>query len=384
MLPEVSDTVELAKALIAQPSITPADAGCQAIISERLRAYHFNLVNLSADTVTNLWARYGEAEPLLIFAGHTDVVDPGPLSAWHTDPFTPTVQDGMLIGRGAQDMKGPLAAMLIAGEQFVKHYPDFPGSIGFAITSAEEGDDYAFGTPMIVEHLQRTQQKVEWCVIGEPSCAQTFGDCIKNGRRGSLHAHLIIHGLQGHVAYPQIADNPIHKALPALHILQQITWCNGGVYFPPTSMQIVHIQAGHANVGNVIPGEIHVRINWRYSAELTAEQIQQQVETLLTQHGLRFTVRWDLSGEPFITPAGKLTELLQQTIHEVTKITPQLSTTGGTSDGRFLAKLGCQTIEFGSRNNSIHQINEQVAISELEELTLIYYRLLQKLFIKEA
>lgn len=373
-------TLELAQALIAKPSITPADAGCQEIIATRLRAHNFQIVDLSANKVTNLWARYGTAEPLVIFAGHTDVVEPGPLSAWNTPPFTPTIQDGMLIGRGAQDMKGPLAAMLVAAEQFVKDYPQFPGSIGFAITSAEEGDDYAFGTPIIVEHLQSTQQKVAWCVIGEPSCADKFGDYIKNGRRGSLHAHLIIHGIQGHVAYPHKADNPIHRAIPALHVLQQITWCNGGLYFPPTSMQIVHINAGHAEVGNVIPGEIHVRINWRYSAELTAEQIQQQVEALLTQHDLQFTVRWDLSGEPFVTPAGELTHLLQQTIHEVTGVTPQLSTSGGTSDGRFLAKLGCQTIEFGSSNNHIHQVNEQVSIAELEKLTTIYYQLLQKLF----
>jgi succinyl-diaminopimelate desuccinylase len=375
------NVLELAEALIAKPSITPEDAGCQELISEQLRAHHFQVTDLSADKVTNIWARYGDAEPLVIFAGHTDVVDPGPLTAWNTDPFVPTIHNGMLIGRGAQDMKGPLAAMLIAAQQFVKDHPKFPGSIGFAITSAEEGDDYAFGTPIIVKHLQDTNQKVEWCVIGEPSCAKTFGDCIKNGRRGSLHAHLIIHGIQGHVAYPDKADNPIHKSLPALNVLQNIVWCNGGVYFPPTSMQIVHIQAGHANVGNVIPGDLHVRINWRYSAELTAEDIQQQVEALLTQYGLNFTVRWDLSGEPFITPAGKLTELLQETINEITGVIPELSTVGGTSDGRFLAKLGCQTIEFGSSNNSIHQVNEQVSIVELEKLTEIYYRLLEKLFI---
>ena len=330
----------------------------------------------------NLWARYGSAEPLIIFAGHTDVVDPGPLSAWNTDPFVPTIADDMLIGRGAQDMKGPLAAMVVAAEMFIKKHPLFPGSIGFAITSAEEGDEYAQGTPLIVEYLQDTQQPVEWCVVGEPSCPHQFGDSIKNGRRGSLHAFVTIHGIQGHVAYPQLADNPVHKALPALHLLEKINWCAGNQYFPPTSMQIVHIQAGNNTIGNVIPGEMQIRINWRYSAELSAADIQQQVEKLLTDNGIDYAIRWELSGEPFLTPAGSLTEVLQTVIAEETGVTPQLSTSGGTSDGRFLAKLGCQTIEFGSRNNLIHQVNEQVSVNELTQLTQIYFNLLEKLYIK--
>ena len=375
------NTLELTQKLIALPSITPEDAGCQELLISHLKNLGFTITDLSRGKVKNFFARFGTAEPLLIFAGHTDIVDPGPLDAWDTDPFTPTIKDDVLIGRGAQDMKGAVAAMIIAAEIFIEENKNFKGSIGFAITSAEEGDDYALGTPLIVEHLQNTKQKVEWCVIGEPSCAKQFGDCMKNGRRGSLHAHLIIHGVQGHVAYPHLADNPIHKAIPALYDLQKVQWCNGGKYFPPTSMQIVHIQAGAANVSNVIPKEIQLRINWRYSAELSAKNIEQQVEKILTAHGLKYTLRWELSGEPFITPAGTLTQAMEDSIKQVTGITPELSTSGGTSDGRFLAKLGCQTIEFGTLNNSIHQVNEKVTIAELEKLTLVYLNLLKKLYI---
>jgi succinyl-diaminopimelate desuccinylase len=373
-------TLDLAQELIACPSITPLDAGCQALLTKRLQQVGFQITDISKDPVKNFWARYGTNGPLLIFAGHTDVVDPGPRDAWHTDPFAPTIKNHKLIGRGAQDMKGPLAAMIVAAEQFVQDYPQFPGSIGFAVTSAEEGDDYMNGTPLIVEHLQNTQQKVDWCVIGEPSCNQHFGDCIKNGRRGSLHAVLTIRGIQGHVAYPQLAENPIHKALPALLALQQTQWCDGGMYFPATSMQIVHIQAGQMNINNVIPAELKARINWRYSAELTAEQIKQQVEKILNTWQLNYTVEWQLSGEPFLTQAGSLTETLKNCINAITGRTPELSTGGGTSDGRFLSKLGCQTIEFGTCNDSIHKVNEQVEISELEQLTEIYYRVLKELF----
>lgn len=375
------DTIELAKKLIACPSITPSDAGCQDLIISLLEKAGFTVTDLSTEKVRNLWARYGDAEPLIVFAGHTDVVDPGSLSAWETDPFTPTIQNGMLIGRGAQDMKGPLAAMIIAAQQFVEKNASFKGSIGFAITSAEEGDDYAMGTPLIVEHLQNTHQEVEWCVVGEPSCSKQLGDCIKNGRRGSLHAFITIHGVQGHVAYPHLADNPVHKALPALDLLRKINWCEGNLYFPPTSMQIVHIGAGNNNIGNVIPADVQVRVNWRYSAELSAEQIQQKVEKLLTENDLKYSIRWELSGEPFLTPAGSLTDIFKEVITKETGVTPELSTAGGTSDGRFLAKLGGQTIEFGSTNDRIHQINERVAVAELEKLTTIYYQLLNRLFI---
>lgn len=375
-------TLELTQELIACPSITPADANCQAIISQRLQHANFYTTDLPKGNVKNLWARYGNAEPLFIFAGHTDVVDPGPRAAWYSDPFVPTIKDHHLIGRGAQDMKGALAAQVVATEQFVHDYPNFAGSIGFAITSAEEGDDYADGTPQIVKYLQDTQQKVDWCVIGEPSSQQHLGDYIKNGRRGSLHAILTIHGVQGHVAYPQLAENPIHRALPALLALQQTSWCDGGLYFPATSMQIVHIQAGHMNISNVIPSEIKIRINWRYSAELTAEHIKEKTEAILKSWKLNYSIEWQLSGEPFLTPAGNLTEVLKNCIAAVTNRTSELSTTGGTSDGRFLAKLGCQTVEFGTCNHSIHKVNEQVAIADLEQLTEIYYQLLKSLFIK--
>ncbi len=380
---DIKTALELAKELISRPSITPLDEGCQEIIANDLKKSGFTITHLPKEKIHNLWARYGNVEPLMIFAGHTDVVDPGPLSSWETDPFTPVVRDGMLIGRGAQDMKGPLASMIVAAQQFVEIYSQFKGSIGFAITSAEEGDDYEMGTPVIVDHLKETNQSVEWCVVGEPSCSKQFGDCIKNGRRGSLHAFVTIHGVQGHVAYPHLADNPVHKALPALNTLHNIEWCHGNIYFPPTSMQIVHIQAGNNNVGNVIPKDIQVRINWRYSAELSAADIQKQVEKLLTDNGLKFSIRWELSGEPFLTPAGSLTDVLKEVIAEETGITPELSTSGGTSDGRFLAKLGCQTIEFGSSNNLIHQINERVSVDELEKLTRIYFNLLKKVFIQE-
>jgi len=373
-------TLDLAQELIACPSITPNDAGCQAILTKRLQHAGFQITDLAKGPVKNFWARYGTQGPLLIFAGHTDVVDPGLRESWQTDPFIPTIKDHKLIGRGAQDMKGPLAAMIVATEQFVKEHPQFSGSIGFAITSAEEGDDYMDGTPVIVEHLQKTQQKVDWCVIGEPSCNQTFGDCIKNGRRGSLHAFITIRGIQGHVAYPQLAENPIHKALPALLALQQKQWCTGGDYFPPTSMQIVYVESGNTKINNVIPGELKARINWRFSAELTFDKIKQQVEEILNTWKLNYTIEWQLSGEPFLTPAGDLTEVLKDCITHVTAVTPELSTGGGTSDGRFLAKLGCQTIEFGTSNDSIHKVNEQVLISELEQLTEVYYRLLKELF----
>lgn len=373
-------TLDLAQELIALPSITPQDAGCQALLSKRLQSAGFTVTDLSQGAVKNIWARYGTSGPLLIFAGHTDVVDPGPRAQWDTDPFVPTIKDHYLIGRGAQDMKGALAAMIVAAEQFVKEHPEFPGSIGFAITSAEEGDDYMDGTPVIVDHLQKTKQDVEWCVIGEPSCNQQFGDCIKNGRRGSLHAVITVHGVQGHVAYPQSAENPIHKALPALLALQQKQWCDGGAYFPPTSMQIVYVESGKLSINNVIPAELKARINWRYSAELSAEQIKQQVNDILNQWQLNYSIEWQLSGEPFVTIAGNLSDALKNCITHVTAVTPTLSTTGGTSDGRFLAKLGCQTIEFGTCNETIHKVNEKVAISELEQVTEVYYRLLKSLY----
>jgi succinyl-diaminopimelate desuccinylase len=373
----MSPTLQLAEALIARPTVTPEDAGCQALLATRLEKLGFDIAHLRCGEVDNLWARRGTAAPLFAFAGHTDVVPPGPLEAWDTDPFTPTLRDGMLYGRGAADMKSSIAAMVTACERFLCAHPAHQGSIAFLLTSDEEGPSID-GTVKVVEWLEARHEKIDWCLVGEPTSLQQTGDVIKNGRRGSLHAVLKIHGQQGHVAYPQLADNPVHRAAPALAELAAMEWDRGNAHFPPTSFQISNIHAGQGTE-NVIPGTLEILCNWRFSTESTAESIQARFEQLLARHGLRYSLQWRLSGQPFLTPAGELVEAARSAISEVTGNSTELSTSGGTSDGRFIAPTGAQVVELGPVNATIHKVNECVNIAELDQLSAIYEGILERL-----
>jgi succinyl-diaminopimelate desuccinylase len=372
-----NNTLELAKQLIARPSLTPEDAGCQAILTARLIAMGFTVTPLKFGKVDNLWARRGTEEPVLVLAGHTDIVPPGPLDCWTSDPFTPTIRDGNLYGRGAADMKSSLAVMVTACEAFLEKNPHHRGSIAFLITSDEEGAAQD-GTAKVVDYLRECQEKIAWCIVGEASSEKTLGDVIKVGRRGSMHGYLTIYGKQGHIAYPQKAENPIHKALLALNELSQEAWDQGNEEFPPTSFQIYHIQGG-VGADNVIPGEMQVHFNFRYSTAITAEQMQQRVLAILDKYKLRYQIKWRVSGLPFLTKKGELVTSACQAIKEFTHIEPQLSTSGGTSDGRFIATLGCQVIELGPINASIHQIDEHVSIQDLNILTKIYQKMMELL-----
>ena len=327
--------------------------------------------------VSNLWARRGEAAPLLVFAGHTDVVPPGPLEQWQSPPFAPEIRDGYLYGRGAADMKGSLAAMVTACEGFVARHPRHRGSIAFLLTSDEEGPSID-GTVKVVDRLQARGEKIDWCIVGEPTSSQQVGDVVKNGRRGSLNGRLLVHGVQGHVAYPHLADNPIHRASPALAELCAVTWDHGNAHFPPTSFQISNIHAG-TGADNVIPGELEVVFNLRYSTELNQAVIQQRVEDILQRHGLRYSLQWKLSGQPFLTEAGELVEAVRTAIRDVDGVETQLSTSGGTSDGRFIAPTGAQVVELGPVNATIHKLNECVAVADLERLSAQYRRTLERL-----
>lgn len=367
--------IHLAKQLIAKPSITPNDAGCQDLLIEHLIPLGFKVEKLKFGNVENFWAKRGNSSPVFVFAGHTDVVPPGPLERWDFPPFTPEIRDGKLFGRGAADMKGSLAAMIIACENFIKKYPDHSGSIAFLITSDEEGQAID-GTAKVVEYLQNQHEKIDYCLIGEASSEQQLGDTIKIGRRGSLHGKLIIEGKQGHVAYPQKADNPIHKAAAALAALAATHWDAGNEQFPPTTFQISNIHGG-TGADNVIPGELEILFNFRYSTASTAEELQQNVLNILDRHALRYRIEWRISGKPFLTASKELINAATQAISEIAKIQPKLSTSGGTSDGRFIATTGCQVIEIGPNNSSIHQINEHVDIEELEKLSLIYAKILE-------
>ncbi len=373
----MSDTLELAKDLISRASVTPEDAGCQALMQARLRALGFACEDLPFGEVSNFWARRGDSAPLVVFAGHTDVVPTGPLEDWTSDPFTPTVRDGMLYGRGAADMKGSLAAMITACEAFVAAHPDHRGSIGFLITSDEEGPSVN-GTVKVVEHLVGAGVSIDMCLVGEPSSSRQLGDVIKNGRRGSLNGKLRVHGKQGHVAYPQLAENPIHLALPALAELAAIEWDRGNDHFPPTSFQISNIHAG-TGAENVVPGELEVMFNLRYSTELTDTRIRERVHALLDRHGLRYDIDWRLSGKPFLTPAGELVDAARNAIREVTGIEAELSTSGGTSDGRFIAPTGAQVLELGPLNATIHQVDECVSVESLDRLSRVYTVMLENL-----
>lgn len=371
-------TIELAKQLIARPSLNPDDAGCQEILIARLQQLNFNIEQLPFGDVKNIWARYGSEGPLLVFIGHTDVVPTGPLDQWTYPPFDPQIHDGMLYGRGSADMKSSIAAMIVACENFIKLNANFKGSIAFLITSDEEGQSID-GTAKVVEVLKQRNEKVDWCLVGEPSSDQQLGDILKIGRRGSLSGKLIIYGKQGHIAYPQLANNPIHKSFLALQELTTMQWDKGNEFFQPTSLQISNIHAG-TGAGNVIPGEIQIDFNLRYSPLITAEKIQQTTAAVLEKHQLEFSLQWQHSGKPFITEKGTLVAACSEAVKTITNITPELSTIGGTSDGRFMAELGCQIVELGPRNNTIHQINECVSVSDLEKLTLIYQKLLQLLY----
>jgi succinyl-diaminopimelate desuccinylase len=375
--PDISATQSLANDLIARASVTPVDAGCQALLAERLAAIGFAIEHLRFDDVDNLWARRGTDGPLIAFAGHTDVVPPGPTDAWDSDPFTPEVRDGFLYGRGTADMKCSIAAMVTACERFVAAHPDHSGSIAFLITSDEEGPSIN-GTVKVIELLEARGENIDWCLVGEPSSRKRTGDTIKNGRRGSLNGTLQVHGKQGHVAYPQLADNPIHRAAPALAELAALEWDKGNDHFPPTTFQISNIHSGDGTV-NVIPGAVELLFNLRFSTESTVESIQARTHAILDRHGLDYTLDWKLSGQPFLTPAGELVDAATAAIRKVTGMHTELSTSGGTSDGRFIAPTGAQVVELGPVNATIHQVNECVRISEINDLSVIYEEVLKQL-----
>jgi succinyl-diaminopimelate desuccinylase len=373
-------TLALCCDLIRRPSITPQDAGCQALMMERLRKLDFTCTELPRGEVNNFWAEHGTDGPILVFAGHTDVVPTGPTEQWHTPPFEPTLVDGTLFGRGTADMKGSLAAMLVACEEFIAQYPDHPGRIGFLITSDEEGPAVD-GTVHVLEYLQQQGQTIDWCLVGEPSSTHALGDVIKNGRRGSLGAVLTIKGVQGHIAYPHLADNPIHRALPALQELTAQVWDQGNEFFPPTSLQISNINGG-TGATNVIPGEVEMQFNFRFSTEATDTQLQRRTEAILQAHELNYDIQWQLSGQPFLTASGKLVDAVVASIKEITGLDTELSTSGGTSDGRFIAPTGAQVVELGPINATIHKINEQVLASDLPRLAAIYQRILERLLLQ--
>ena len=373
----MSETRDLVCNLIARQSVTPVDDGCQSVLAARLDAIGFTIEHLRFGEVDNLWARRGTQGPVFTFAGHTDVVPPGPREAWHSDPFTPELRDGYLYGRGAVDMKSSIAAMVTACERFVTSHPEHAGSIAFLITSDEEGPSVD-GTVKVVELLEARGEKIDWCLVGEPSSKERTGDIIKNGRRGSLNGMLHIHGRQGHVAYPQLADNPIHRAAPALAELAALDWDSGNAHFPPTSFQISNIHAGDGTV-NVIPGSVVVLFNLRFSTESTVESIRTRTHAILDRHGLDYALDWKLSGQPFLTPEGELVEAARQAIRKVTGIHTELSTSGGTSDGRFIAPTGAQVVELGPVNATIHKVNECIRVSEIDDLSVIYEEILKHL-----
>jgi len=370
-------TVQLCCELIRRKSLTPEDAGCQNLMMDRLTAIGFNCQPLPFDDVENFWAERGSEGPILVFAGHTDVVPTGPAEQWSSPPFEPTLRGGILYGRGTADMKGSLAAMVVACEEFVAENPSHSGRIGFLITSDEEGPAVN-GTVKVMSHLQQQGKALDWCLVGEPSSNVQLGDTVKNGRRGSLGASLTVHGVQGHIAYPHLADNPIHKALPALDTLQREIWDTGNEFFPPTPLQISNIHSG-TGVTNVIPGELEVQFNFRFSTAVSEEELRARTEEILANHGLKYTLQWNLSGQPFLTGGGDLVDATVKSIEEITGLKTELSTSGGTSDGRFIAPTGTQLIELGPINASIHKIDEAVLASDLPKLTAIYKNILQRL-----
>ena len=373
----MSATLELAKNLIRRASVTPEDAGCQELLAERLQAIGFGIEHLRFGEVDNLWARRGEAAPLFCFAGHTDVVPTGPEEDWRFPPFSASEHEGKLYGRGSADMKGSIAAFVTACERFIERHPGHRGSIAFLITSDEEGPAVD-GTVRVVETLESRGEKIDWCLVGEPSSNDRLADVIKNGRRGSLGASLTVHGIQGHVAYPHLARNPVHAFAPALLDLSRETWDEGNAHFPPTTFQISNIHAG-TGASNVIPGHLQVQFNLRFSTELDEAKIRQRVEAILNQHALDYDIDWQLSGKPFLTPAGELVDAIRGAVKTVCGYETELSTAGGTSDGRFIAPTGAQVVELGPLNATIHQIDEHVAIADLDRLSAIYEQVLIRL-----
>lgn len=372
-------TLELAKQLISIPSVTPDDLGCQKIIADRLSKIGFKIENLRYGEVDNLWARYGKENPLFVFAGHTDVVPTGPVEQWSNDPFTPTIIDNVMTARGTADMKSSIAAMICACEELLTEENEITGSIAFLITSDEEGPAVD-GTVKVLEHLKNNDENIDWCLVGEPSSTDTVGDVIKNGRRGSIGGELTVHGVQGHIAYPHLAKNPIHLFAGALQDLCDEVWDNGNDHFPPTSFQISNINGG-TGASNVIPGDLNVQFNLRFSTEITDQQIQQRIEAILDSHDLKYSLDWTLSGQPFLTTDGKLVDAARNAIKSVCDIDAELSTAGGTSDGRFIAPTGAQVVELGPVNDSIHKIDENINILELDKLTDIYLNILKRLLI---
>lgn len=369
------DTLAFTCDLMSRPSVSPADGGCQALMSERLRALGFKIEHLRFGEVDNLWARRGESSPVFCFAGHTDVVPPGPLEEWHSEPFSPVVRDGMLYGRGAADMKSGLAAMVLACEDFLGGCPQHRGSIAFLITSDEEGPSVD-GTRRVVEVLRERHETIDWCLVGEPSSESELGDTIKVGRRGSLSGRLTVRGVQGHVAYPQLADNPIHALAPALAELTSRIWDRGNEHFQPTTFQVSNIAAG-TGAPNVIPGELKARFNLRFSTEQTIESLQTTVERILREHGVKYSLDWFISGYPFLTMPGVLSQAATRAVREELGVSAKLSTGGGTSDGRFIAPMGAQVIELGVVNATIHKANECVRVADIDRLRRTYRRLLE-------
>ena len=372
-----SPVITLAKDLMSRPSITPEDADCQTVMIKRLQALGFIIETMVFEDTVNLWARRGTQAPLFVFAGHTDVVPSGPVDQWHTPPFEPTIIDGYLHGRGAADMKGSLACMVVAIERFIAQNPNHDGSIALLITSDEEGP-FINGTTRVIDTLEARNEKIDMCIVGEPSSTHAVGDIVKNGRRGSITGDLIVKGIQGHVAYPHLANNPIHKALPALAELATTHWDDGNDFFPPTSFQIPNIAAG-TGASNVIPGQCEVQFNFRFSTELTDIDIKRRVHSILDAHDLDYDLKWTLSGHPFLTDSGTLVDAVVAAITDINHTPPQLLTTGGTSDGRFIARTGAQVVELGPVNATIHKVNECVKVTDLEKLTDMYQRILNNI-----
>jgi len=373
----MSDTLELSKDLISRPSLTPEDAGCQALIAERLSQIGFQIEHMRFGETDNLWARRGSEGPLFAFAGHTDVVPTGPAENWIYPPFEPTISNGLLYGRGTADMKGSVACMVTACERFVEQNPNHKGSIAFLITSDEEGPAHD-GTVKVIETLEARNEKIDWCLVGEPSSTNKVCDVIKNGRRGSIGCTLKVKGKQGHVAYPHLAKNPIHEFAPVLKILTETEWDQGNEFFPPTTFQVSNIHSG-TGVTNVIPGECEIIFNFRFSTAITDIQIRERVETLLNEHDIEYEIEWALSGQAFLTERGNLVNATQQAIKEICGYDSELSTAGGTSDGRFIAPTGAQVVELGPLNATIHQVDECVGVEDLETLSSVYEKILLNL-----
>ena len=377
--PSNHPAVDLLCELVRRRSVTPDDAGCQSLLSQRLTALGFTCETMPFGDVTNLWARRGTEPPVLCFAGHTDVVPPGDEGAWHTDPFEPVDNDGLLFGRGTADMKSGLAAMVVAFERFVAEHPDHPGTLAFLVTSDEEGRARD-GTLKVVEALTARGETMDWCVLGEPSSQARLGDVIRIGRRGSLSGMLEVRGIQGHVAFPQLADNPIRRFAPVLSHLHEIEWDQGNEHFPPTSFQVVDLRSG-VGAPNVTPDVLNARFNFRYSTEWNFRELQKRVEAVLDEHQIDYELEWHLSGEPFLTKAGNLIEAVSEAVREQTGSLPELSTGGGTSDGRFISPAGVDVVELGPVNASIHKVNEHVRIADVASLTTMYQRVMERLLL---